>query len=116
LFTPAMLLILVSFAGVLVNGYQTLMVFTEPERAERAIGWLLDEGAKAMQQEGSKEAKDASIRLAPIVFPIVLGGNVVSLLAGIAIMFRRLRWLGILGSLLAMINIGNCCCLIGLPA
>ncbi len=116
LFMPAMLLILVSFVGVLVNGYQTLVLFTDPERAERAIGWLTEKTGKALQEDKSKEHLDIALKAAPIAFSVVFGFNVISLLAGFAIMFRRYRWLGILGSVLAMINIGNCCCLLGLPA
>ena len=105
LFMPAMLLILVSFVGFIVNGYMTWMVFTDFARAEQAIGWLF---------QGQQDER--VLRGAPIAFSVVFSFNVISLLAGFAILFRRYRWLGILGSVLAMINIGNCCCLLGLPA
>lgn len=116
LFVPAMLLILVSFIGTLVNGYQTVTLFTDPDRAERAIGWLAEQLGNAMQQEKSKEQLDMALRAAPIAYSIIFAFNAISLLGGFAMMFRRFRWLSILGSVLAMINIGNCCCLIGLPA
>lgn len=116
LFVPAMLLILVSFIGSLVNGYQAITLVTDPERGERAIGWLAEQVGNVMKQENQKDQLDTALRIAPIVFFTVFAFNVISLLGGFAMMFRRFRWLSILGSLLAMINIGNCCCLIGLPA
>ena len=51
LFVPAMFLILVSFIGSLVNGYQTVTLFTDPERAERAIGWLAEQTFRFTQIE-----------------------------------------------------------------
>lgn len=116
MFVPALLLVLVSTIGSLVNGYQTVVLFTDRDTAERAIGWLFESAAKATQQEISKEGFEIGMRFAPIAFPIVFAMNLISLLGGIAMLFHRYRWLAILGCVLAMINFANCCCLIGLPA
>lgn len=115
-FMPATLLILVSTIGVVVHGYQTMIWHTDRERAERAVSWLIEQYANLSRQELSPEQLQTANEIGMIGHHVVFCMNVVSLAGGIAILFHRFRWLGIIGSVLAMLNISNCCCALGLPA
>jgi hypothetical protein len=115
-FMPATLLVLVSTIGCLINGYQVVTWHVDRERAERAITWLIEQYANFSRQELSNEDVQNAHDAGMISHHVVFGMSLISLAGGIAMLFRRFRWLGILGSVLAMINISNCCCVLGLPA
>lgn len=46
---------------------------------------------------------------------IFAGVSAVVLLGSITMLMGKLHWLGVTASILAMINLVNCCCLLGLP-
>jgi hypothetical protein len=116
MFVPALLLVLVSTIGTLVNGYQAITWHVDRDRAERAITWLIEQYADFAKQELPREDLQKALDAAMIMHHVVFAMSLISLAGGLAMLFRRFRWLAILGSVLAMINISNCCCLIGLPA
>lgn len=115
-YVPALLLVLISSIGAVVNGYQAIIWHVDRERAEQAVKWLVDQYANLSRQELSPEQVQMVLDSGMIVHHVFFGMSLISVAGGVSMLFRRFKWLGILGSILAMINISNCCCLLGLPA
>jgi hypothetical protein len=46
---------------------------------------------------------------------IFMAVSVVVFLAGVMMLMRRMRWLAVTGSILALVNFDACCCLLGVP-
>jgi predicted Zn finger-like uncharacterized protein len=73
-------------------------------------------GADPKVQEIMRNAQEISN--GPIGKAIAVGFvlvNFVVVFAGIAMLSGKMRWLAMTGSILAMININGCCCILGLP-
>ncbi len=97
---PAVGLIVVGGLGVLVNLLQI------------GICLFLPDLVRTMQPLGDGASATVALVAGTVFLLVSLG----VLAAGIAMAAGRLYGLALLGSVLAMLNIGNLCCLLGLPA
>lgn len=97
---PAIGLLVAGTLGTLVNVMQIVMALTMPEMME---------GMKVFGLEPpSPQASMAS----GAIFALV---SLVVLIAGMQMAAMRMYGLALAGSVLALVNVGNCCCLLGLP-
>jgi hypothetical protein len=127
-------LILLGFAGVVVNGYTAYQFSTDPAAAERYAHSLLEqmagvqmfgapkkkdlteeEKAEALatrqkQAQALAEARGEDMKRASYLFAAV---SFVVLCGGLAFAFRTPYWLAWLGCLAAILNINHGCCFPG---
>ena len=110
-FIPALFLLLVGITGVGANGFLAVVFITDPDRALEAI----KEGARITKTEMSDDDAKKGAEIYKIVFPVGAACNLISILGAIAMMRMQFWGMAVFGSVIAMINFGSCCCLIGLP-
>lgn len=127
-------LVLLGFAGVVVNGYTAYQFSTDPTAAERYAHSLLEqmagvqmfgapqkkepteeEKAEALatrqkQAQALAEARGEDMKRASYLFAVV---SFVELLGGLAFAFRRPYWLAWIGCLAALLNVNHGCCFPG---
>jgi hypothetical protein len=127
-------LLLLGFAGVVVNGYTAYQFSTDPTAAERYAHSLLEqmasvqmfgvpgkkdpteeEKAEALalrqkQAQALAEARGEDMKRASYLFAAV---SFVELLGGFAFAFRRPYWLAWVACLAAILNINHGCCFPG---
>lgn len=116
LLPPAICLIIVTLPAFLCDSIQMLRALQPPPTRQQ----FKDQLAKMVNMQMSDEMIDSAIAFsfgqkAVAIASISLILALLAFLAGIMMLARRARWLAILGSVAAMINILNCCCLIGFP-
>jgi len=116
LFIPGVFLLLVGITGTIVNGYQASQWITDPEAATKNRFERLEQFAKMTQQNFDPEIAKRVVELQQPVEIAVFLISLLPIFGAIAILTTRLWGLAVLGSFIAIINLGNCCCLIGLPA
>jgi hypothetical protein len=95
---PGICLIVTGILGILVNLFQTVVAIASPE--------ILQNNAFG---QGAPPALSA---ISGVVFAILGAGTIAG---GIAMMRQKMYGIAITGTVLAMLNIGNCCCVLGLP-
>ncbi len=100
---PAFVLLAVSLLGMLANGFQVVMVGFMPNFWRQV---------KAANPFGQQNADTASIVVGAIFFAVSLFVAIGSM----SMMKRRLYPIAVLGALAAMVDIGNCCCILSAPA
>ena len=101
---PAIALIVVGVLGLLGSFYNVFHALTaEPE---------IDPNAPAFVQEMIKNSTGPAATIVQVVFVIV---NLV-IIAGAYLMSRIQSWgMALTSTILAMINFGTCCCILGIP-
>lgn len=113
---PATALLLLGLMGWLANAYSGLTV-----RSEGIEGIMRQHEKQREMMPGLFAGQEGNISPELLYYgTLTLGFLFLLLCTGIivgatAMLRLRLYWLAILGSLLAMANISNCCCLIGVP-
>ncbi len=114
-FIPAMFLLLVGIIGSIVNGFAAYSTFNDPEGAkQRAIAGA-KQAAEIMKTPFDADFADKMAANLPAIYGAVFGLSLLTLL-GAAAMFLGRGWgFCVLGSCVAMINAGTCCCIIGMP-
>ena len=108
---PAVCLVVTGILGVLINLGQAGFALV-PKPPPPVHQGPPKDFAEAVQR-GFEESQSGPV---PLIFGLVFAG--VSLLLTIGAIFmltRRFYGLAIAASILAMVNIGNCCCVLGLP-
>jgi hypothetical protein len=115
LLLPGILLLLVGVIGTLVNGVGAFQFWTQPEAAKRNMVAQLDQIMKNAQQNVNPNQLKETAEIMPLVVTVFFLISLAPLFGAIAMLRMRMWWLAMLGSLVAIINISNCCCVIGLP-
>jgi predicted Zn finger-like uncharacterized protein len=111
---PAICLLIVSVIGLLCDGFNFIRALTvPPPKAEDVI--RVFPGFKGQEKELEEQLKMMSGPVLPVIAAVFLVLCIVTLFGSLAMLAGRMRWLGILGSIAAMINLGSCCCVLGLP-
>lgn len=124
LLLPAFGLMLVGFASVVVNGWNSVRYFRDPGAAERDVMQVIEQARKAgvavtadAGPEGQQAADERQaaefapkIRVAIVVLTVV-GAFV--FYGGLAIALRRHYRMAQLGCVLAAVNVANGCCVPG---
>lgn len=110
------LLMIVGIMGSLVNGYQAIDSLKNPEQVKQRVTDGLKMYSQMTKQEFTEEQTEQIAKGLPVVSSIFFGISVVPVLGALAMLRMRMWWLAVMGSLVAIFNIGNCCCMIGLPA
>jgi hypothetical protein len=108
---PAKLLLVTGILGLLADGWQALYFVLQapaPAAAPAKPPANFMEGL----EEGLKQGGPVPI-LFGTVFAVV---SLLVIIAAVQMMRRRSYGLAMFGSILAMLNFVNCCCLLGLPA
>jgi len=95
---PAICLLVTGILGVLANCFQTVIALTRPDLLQ------------------NNPFGAAAPPWASAVSGVLFSGVAIGTIAGsITMMKTRLYGLSMVGAVLGMINIGNCCCALGLP-
>jgi hypothetical protein len=96
---PAICLLVTGCLGILFNLFQALVAIINPRLLQQNNAF------------GQNTPPALSIAFG-LLFAVV---SIVVVAGAIAMLTRKLYGLGMTGSILAILNIGNCCCLLGLP-
>ncbi|MCE9531231.1 MAG: hypothetical protein K8T89_08940 [Planctomycetes bacterium] len=120
LMLPGLLLLIVGICGVATNGMIAYMLtFGMNEivaNLKKAVNNPDDQIHKFAQRKLTEEdIKEANLLVLRDVALTFLGVSTAVVLGSIAILSRRFFGLAILGSIAAIINLGNGCCLLGFP-
>jgi hypothetical protein len=115
-YLPAMLLLMVGITGLLVNGFMAMQWALNPQAAEQSRYQLYKRASEVIGKEVSDDEARQGIEIMRIVEIVVACISLLPVLGALSMLTMRYRWLAILGSFVAMFNIANLCCLIGLPA
>lgn len=127
-------LVLLGFAGLVVNGITAYQFSTDPTAAERYASSLLEQmtsvqmfgvpkkkeqteeeraeelATRQKQAQALAEARGEDMKRASYLFAVV---SFVELLGGLAFAFRKPYWLAWVGCLAAILNINHGCCFPG---
>lgn len=132
-FVPMAALILLGFAGILVNGYYAYQFSTDPASLEQyadstlaqmgaiqMFGKKKDDGeqnadAEANARRAKEWVADKGQRMTMVAYAFV-GVSLLETIGGLTFAFRRPYWLGWLGCLAAVLNINHGCCFPGAVA
>jgi hypothetical protein len=115
-FVPGLFLMLVGMLGTLVNGYQAIDAWRNPDGAKERVIEALKMYSKWTKQEFKEDDAKQIANAIPTVFTIMFGVSLVPVFGAIAMLRLRMWWLAFLGSSVDILNVANGCCLIGLPA
>jgi len=115
LFAPGVCLLFVGILGVAVNGVQTWQTFDDPQGTRQRMIDVQKQFAGITKQEFDEKMANEVADSVPTITAIVFGISIVVLAGSICILRRKLYWLAVAGSVLAIFNIGNACCLVGAP-
>lgn len=111
---PAMLLLFVGLVGFLFNGVQTAQSHLDPEEFERQTREFFEGGANQMKAPELLDKIPATLKWWPRVRIASLCLSLVTIAGAIAMLRIRGHGLAILGSVVAMFNVANCCCFAGI--
>jgi hypothetical protein len=111
---PAICLLITGVLGLMCNCVSTVhLLATDPQAMKQQIANL------QLPPEWQKFAEQAAeSSRSPITIAMRFGFlavNVILIASAIAMMMGRMYWLAMVGSIMALINIGDCCCLLSLP-
>ena len=103
---PAICLLIAGILGIVVNAFQMAMpLFMKPED-------MIKPDTPPFMQELLKSSTGAQAVIGGLIFATV---SILVVFAAIQMLRMRTWGFALAGSIIAMINIGNCCCLLGLP-
>lgn len=119
-FIPGLLLLLVGTCGVVVNGtIAGVLTFRMPQIMQAMRDAFNDPNFKPPEINGQKltiddikEEKFDDLRNASILFTAV---SIIVCSGAMAMLVGGAYWLAMLGSVVAIFNVGNCCCLFSAP-
>jgi hypothetical protein len=100
---PAVFLMITGILGILINGFQCIGAIAAPQMFQQQGNPFGGGQAPPVELQAILGAVFSLVSLATI------GGSV-------AMMKKQFYGIAMTGAILAMLNIGNCCCLLGLPA
>lgn len=99
LLPPAICLIVTGVLGVLVNVFQVIISIVDPD----------------FLQQNNAFGQDTPPALSAVVGAVFTIFGILTVIGAIAMIKRKYYGLALTGTILAMIDIGNCCCILGLP-
>ncbi len=133
---PGLLLILIGGLSLLWTGVQTGRALLDPVAFEAGIREDFNYGAGVIKKRGmegkaedDQEARDAAeanatalaskadvtVRWLPVARAVFMGLAAMTILGGVSMLRRRNHPLAMLGSVAAMFNVLNFCCVAGMP-
>jgi hypothetical protein len=115
LFVPALCLLLVGLIGTAVNGYQAAQWFIDKDAAERDRFARLEQVGKLINRPIDEAQAKQVVQVQRPTETVVAVLSILPILGALAMLWLRGWALAVIGSGVAIINFGNCCCLIGLP-
>jgi predicted Zn finger-like uncharacterized protein len=108
---PAICLLIAGSLGLIANASSLVMKFVSKPGNVQDLP-----RASPQIQEFFRRLQEASNSPLAAVTDVIFGVIcTVIILGAIAMLSGKMRWLAMTGSILAMINIGECCCVLGLP-
>lgn len=134
---PGLMLLLIGGISLLWTGVQTGRALLDPEAFAAGIREDFNYGADVVKKRGmegkaadDQEARDAAeanaaalaskaevtVRWLPVARAVFMGLAVMTILGGVSMLRRRNHPLAMLGSVAAMFNVLNFCCVAGMPA
>lgn len=111
---PAVALLFIAILSLVVNGVQTVQTYADPERFEQQTRDTFENAAEKYNRPELRDKIPATlvwwprIRLASALLSLVTIAGAVSMLR------HRRHGLAMLGSVVAMFNVANCCCFAGI--
>lgn len=110
---PGIAMLVVGLLGIAATAFY-LVVFAQFD-AQEMQNMLKQQQPDMPQEQVEMTAQFMTGATARTFHGIFLGIDVLIVLGGIALLTRRLYALAVVASILAMINVDGCCCLLGLP-
>ncbi len=115
IFIPAILLLLVGIVGSALNGIQAYQTFADPEGTKARMVEVMKKFSEFAKQEFKQEMADKAVEFQPAAVLTALFFSLVPLAGAVAMLRMQAWWLSILGSIVAIFNFSNCCCVFGAP-
>lgn len=115
LLVPGLFLLLVGVIGAAVNGYQASQWFIDKDAAAKDRMERLKKVGELIKQPINEDQAKEIIQAQQPTEVVVAALSFLPIFGAIAMLMVRGWVVAVIGSCVAMINLGNCCCLIGLP-
>jgi predicted Zn finger-like uncharacterized protein len=113
---PAICLLVSAVLGLLGSGYYLVSTALVPREVMEKNMKQFQTAKTPEEQKMQKQIMDLMIGPAGILFHAVfIFINLIIILGSIMMLLGKMRWLALTASILAMLNIDCCCCLLGLP-
>jgi predicted Zn finger-like uncharacterized protein len=113
---PAICLLVSSVVGLLGAGFFLLNALVVSREQGEAQLKLQQPVRNAQDEEAHKIVVNILYGPGPAVFHLLfIGVNLVIILGSIMMLIGKMRWLAVMGSVLAILNLDCICCLLGIP-
>jgi predicted Zn finger-like uncharacterized protein len=113
---PAICLMVSAVLSLLVVGYFLIVALVVTEGQMDAQMRLQNPNQTQQERDMAKKMIGMIIGPGPAVFHLLfIGVNLVIILGSIMMLIGKMRWLAVMGSVLAILNIDCICCLLGIP-
>jgi predicted Zn finger-like uncharacterized protein len=113
---PAICLMVSAVLSLLVVGYFLLVALVATEAQMDAQMRLQNPNQPEQEREMAKKMMGLVIGPGPaVVHLLFIGVNLVIILSSIMMLIGKMRWLAVIGSVLAILNLDCGCCLLGIP-
>lgn len=115
MFVPGILMLCVGVIGSIANGFVAFQANSSREAAQRLVNMQVEQYTKFTKKQIPEDQVNQLVETVPIVLGVAFLISLVPLITSIAILKMRFWSFAVAGSFLSFLNIGNCCCLIGVP-
>ena len=112
---PGLFLLLVGIIGTAVNGVVATLVIVDQDTFIAIVVKALKDNAEHKKQEFDEDAAKQSLKAMAPILVAAAGISLIPLLGAVAMLRMRFWRLAVTGSIVAIVNFSNGCCLIGLP-
>jgi hypothetical protein len=115
-FGPGALLLFVGMVAILTNIVEQAKMYADPEGFAKRTREDFAEMALRGNAPQLEEYGEITVKWLPVARWGFAGLSLLTAAAGIAMLRQRRHGLAMIGSVAAMFNVANCCCVLGFPA
>lgn len=115
-FGPGALLLFVGLVGTLTNVVELARTYSDPEAFAKRTRDDFAEMAARGEPPKLEEYGELTVKWLPVARWGFAGMSLLTAAAGVCLLRRRRHGLAMIGSVAAMFNVANCCCVFGFPA
>jgi hypothetical protein len=114
LLAPAAVLLFYGLSGLVFNGVQAVRGYTDPEALDREMRERLEKAAEQTNTPELREKIPLTVQWWPRVRLASAALSLVTIAGAIGMLQKKRHGLAMLGSVIAMFNVSNCCCFVGI--
>jgi hypothetical protein len=107
---------MVGLLGLLANGIDIARAFSDREEFAKKTREDFDTMAERSNAPELREWGEVTVTWWPVARLVFVSISLLNAAAGLAMIRHRFHSLAMLGSVAALFNVSNCCCVFGFPA